>query len=274
MDVKNASSDFIESNNLVTKFVFIIGLLILFLILLRFFIAIGAWMFMASPTPHLTDGINSTDEGYMINVNPVKFGSKPILRSVNEREGLEFTYSIWLYIKDIESVGDGPDGKCIFRKGTAATTATLEDGTDGPGLYIKLEENEARLTVKMDSYSDSQNYAANSITGITVPFRTWVNVMIRCNGQNVDVLINGILYSSKFLPGVPRQNYYDINFLGGAAGKEPFGGYVSDFWYWNYSLGTNAIVNLINNGPNTRNLKQKQSMGDKVPEYLAFNWFI
>tara|TARA_Y100000768_G_scaffold389042_1_gene391374 strand:- start:3388 stop:4206 length:819 start_codon:yes stop_codon:yes gene_type:complete len=272
MDVQNASKDFLESNNLITKFVFIIGLLIVFLILLRFFISIGAWMFMASPTPHFTDGINSTDEGYIINVNPTKFGSKPVLRSVNEKEGLEFTYSIWLYIKDLNDSGDN---ECIFRKGA---TALNRDETNGPGLYIKKENNEAHLTVKMDYYNSNplsnDAYDTEEIVDVKVPLRTWANVMIRCNGQNLDVLINGILYSSKLLPGIPRQNYYDIEFSGGSAGKEPFEGYISDFWYWNYSLGTNAIVNLINNGPNTKNLKQKQSMDDKVPEYLSFNWFI
>lgn len=272
MDVQNASKDFIESNNLVTKFVFIIGLLIVFLILLRFFISIGAWLFMASPTPHLTDGINTTDEGYMISVNPRKFGSKPILRSVNEKEGLEFTYSIWLYIKGLD---DDEEEKCIFRKG--AGKSKEDDETNGPGLYIKKSNNEAHLSVKMDYYTidnSEKAYDTNEIVEVKVPLRTWVNVMIRCNGQNLDVLINGILYSSILMSGIPRQNYYDIAFSGGYSGNPPFDGYISDFWYWNYSLGTNKIVNLINYGPNTKNLKQKQSMSDKVPEYLSYNWFI
>ena len=218
MDVQNASKDFIESNNLITKFVFIIGLLIVFLILLRFFISIGAWLFMASPKPHFTDGLNSTDEGYMINVDPTKSGSKPVLRSVNEKEGLEFTYSIWLYIKGL----DDPQNKnCIFRKGARA----VKDGdeTNAPGLYIQSANNEAHLSVKMDYYASESTteggaYGTEKIVDVKVPFRTWANVMIRCNGHNLDVLINGILYSSKLLSGIPRQNYYDIEFSGGAAG--------------------------------------------------------
>lgn len=268
MDVKNASGDFIESNNLVTKFVFIIGLLITFLVLLRFFISIGAWLFMESPTPHFTDGISNTDEGYEISVDPTKFGSKPVLRSVNEREGLEFTYSIWLYVKNITT-----SPGCIFRKGVENTGNA--DEINGPGLYIEQSNNEAHLTVKMDSFSPvGGSFESESIPNIKVPLRTWVNIMIRCNGRNIDVLLNGILYSSKLLKGIPRQNYYNIEFSGGSAGNAPFDGYISDFWYWNYSLGTNAIMNLIKNGPNTTNLKQKQSMDAKVPKYLAFNWFI
>jgi hypothetical protein len=271
MDVKNASGDFIESNNLVTKFVFIIGLLIVFLVLLRFFISIGAWLFMASPTPHFTDGISNTDEGYTISVDPTKSSSKPVLRSVNEREGLEFTYSIWLYVKKIIPPPANAT-QCIFRKGVKAEK---DDEINGPGLYIEQSNNEAHLTVKMDSFSPVGGvFESESLQGIKVPMRTWVNIMIRCNGRNIDVLINGILYSSKLLKGIPRQNYYDIEFSGGSSGKAPFDGYISDFWYWNYSLGTNAIMNLIKNGPNTTNLKQKQSMDAKVPKYLAFNWFI
>lgn len=267
MDVKNASSDFVESNNLVTKFVFIIGLLIAFLILLRFGISMGAWLFMASPTPHFTDGITNTDSGFSISVNPNKFGSKPVFRSVNEREGLEFTYSVWLYIKDVPPTAE----KCIFRKGVEASLSDGSDEMNGPGLYIKKMNKEAQLTVKMDTFA---TIGRAELSNITVPLRTWVNIMIRCNNRNLDVLINGILYSSILLPGVPRQNYYDIEFSGGSAGEGPFDGFISDFWYWNYSLGTNAIMNLIKNGPNTTNLKQRQSMDGKVPKYLAFNWFI
>lgn len=281
MDMKNASSDFLESNNLITKFVFIIGLLIVFLLLLRFMVSLGAWIFMDSPTPHFTDGINLTNEGYKIKVNPTQEGAKPVLRSINENKGIEFTYSIWLYIKKLEDGTSSDEKKCIFRKGKQALN---KDEINGPGLYINTSNatnpiNQAELTVKMDSFntsdtSDGAAYTSEEIPKISVPMRTWVNVMIRCNGRNVDVLINGILYKSKLLNGIPRQNYYDIEFSGGAAGFQPFDGFISDFWYWNYSLGTNAIVMLINNGPNTSNLKQKQIMEDKQPEYLSFNWFI
>ena len=283
MDMKNASKDFLESNDLITKFVFIIGLLIVFLLLLRFMVSIGAWIFMDSPTPHFTDGINLTNEGYTIKVDPRQKGAKPVLRSINEKEGIEFTYSIWLYIKKLEdNVSQTPDvKKCIFRKGKQALN---KDEINGPGLYINTIDtgktiNQAELTVKMDSFNtddlpDTQAYKTEEISNIAVPMRTWVNVMIRCNGRNVDVLINGILYKSKLLEGIPKQNYYDIEFSGGAAGYPPYEGFISDFWYWNYSLGTNAIVTLINNGPNTSNLKQKQIMEDKQPEYLSFNWFI
>tara|TARA_Y100000741_G_scaffold286182_1_gene226042 strand:- start:1505 stop:2356 length:852 start_codon:yes stop_codon:yes gene_type:complete len=283
MDIKNASSDFLESNNLITKFVFIIGLLLVFLLMLRFMVSMGAWIFMDSPTPHFTDGINLTNEGYTINVNPTQVGSKPVLRSINEDEGIEFTYSIWLYIKELKDKSPQPSGdtKCIFRKGNQGLN---NDEINGPGLYINtIDSNDkvtqSKLTVKMDYYntddkSDTAAYKTEEIQNIAVPMRTWVNVMIRCNGRNVDVLINGILYKSKLLNGIPKQNYYDIEFSGGAAGYPPFDGFTSDFWYWNYSLGTNAIVTLINNGPNTSNLKQKQLMEDKQPEYLSFNWFI
>ena len=33
-------------------------------------------------------------------MDPKLKGAKPILRSVNEREGIEFTYSVWLFVTD------------------------------------------------------------------------------------------------------------------------------------------------------------------------------
>jgi len=272
-DMKGASKDFLESNSLVTKFVFIIGLLILFLAALRFFISVGAWLFMESPTPHFTDGITNTDTGFVISVNPNKSNSTPVLRSVNEREGLEFTYSIWLYVKEPPT-----EEKCIFRKGPPGgkVGATREKWvSNGPGLYIVNNNNEAQLTAVMDYYeSTGQLTNKIEIIGVKIPVRSWVNVMVRCNNKNLDILINGVLNSSTLMPGVPKQNYYDIQFSGGGAGKEPFKGFISDFWYWNYSLGTNAIMNLVKNGPNIKNLKKTQTMDGKVPKYLAYSWFM
>ena len=43
-----------------------------------------------------------------------------------------------------------------------------------------------------------------------IPLKKWVNVMIRCEGNMLDIFINGMIVQRKKLRGVPRQNYNNI----------------------------------------------------------------
>ena len=38
-----------------------------------------------------------------INVNPTKKDPKPIFRSINQNQGLEFTWSTWLFVENVFS---------------------------------------------------------------------------------------------------------------------------------------------------------------------------
>ena len=80
--------------------------------------------------------------------DPSNKNSIPILRSVNQRDGIEFTWSVWLYIKDIKPEGQV---KHIFHKGNSGITNNSEhehvqDGmnfpNNGPGMYIDSGKNE------------------------------------------------------------------------------------------------------------------------------------
>ena len=59
--------------------------------------------------------------------NPNVDGAKPVLRSNNQRGGLEFTWSVWLYIDDM--VYKNGQRKHIFHKGNDTFN---EDKAQGP----------------------------------------------------------------------------------------------------------------------------------------------
>ena len=66
---------------------------------------------------------------------------------------------------------------------------------------------------------------------------------------------------------MPRQNYDDVY----VAANGGFSGYISNLWYYNYALGTNAIETIVENGPN---LKMKDTeMLQSEPYYLSLRWF-
>lgn len=282
-ELSGATKEFVESNNLVTKFVFILGVLLLFLYGMRMLISLMGWFFMASPTPYISKGLTNPDTRYQFEVNPNISKSVPILRSKNQRNGVEFSYSVWLFINGLKS-DDASTNKysAIFNKGDMDyKDATGMSRISGPGLYIAEGTNvlKVRMNVFHNNPINSDGTQNNAITSsdiyddITVndiPLKKWFNVMIRCEGNMVDILINGMIVKRHKLSGIPRQNYNKV-FL---TPNNPFKGFVSDLRYWNYSLGTNEIFNLISKGPNTKNLKAEQSLDGTLPRYFSTSWFI
>ena len=270
--LKGASSDFLHSNNMITKFAFILGILIIFLYLLRLLISVIGWFFNPSSTPYITKGTTDTDVRYVVNVNPNVPRSIPIMRSVNQRTGIEFTYSVWLFINDVKGKTNQNKYEIIFNKGELTGMDTLTGLTriSGPGLFINNSTN--KLLVRMNIFNKtaiSEGGIYDDIIVNDIPLKKWLNVMIRCEGNMLDVFINGIIVQRKKLRGIPKQNYNNIY----VTPNTPFHGHISDLRYWNYSLGTHAIHNLISSGPNLKNLKQGASMKGTIPRYFSTKWF-
>ena len=146
---------FLESNSLVAKFAFLLLVIILFVMLLRYGVALLNWIFTPSGSPHMIDGMIDSRHMLVIPQDPSKDGAKPILRSNNQRDGIEFTWSVWIYIDDLD-YGAGTY-KHIFHKGnddinfTQAPTG-LNHPNNGPGLYITPNKN--NLLVIMNTFEN------------------------------------------------------------------------------------------------------------------------
>ena len=94
--------EFLESNTLVAKFIFLIVVLIVFVILFRLGITFITWLFAPDPSPKLINGMVDAKNMIVFNQDPSMNDSKTILRSVNASDGLEFTWSVWIYINDLQ----------------------------------------------------------------------------------------------------------------------------------------------------------------------------
>ena len=276
--LKSASKEFLNSNNMITKFAFILGVLIIFMYVLRFIISFIGWMFTPSNSPYLINGISDTNSSRTILVDPNEKMSKPIMRSKNEVKGVEFTWSIWLFIKGLNSSSSGESWMNIFNKGDITDKAgSGEFLHSGPGLYIATSTNTVGGSNKIKVRMNKFNYNATSSVELydeievnDIPLNKWVNVMIRCEGNMLDIFINGMIVKRKKINGVPKQNYHNVHIC---PNKPPFEGYISDLRYWNESLGTNAIYNIISNGPNTKNFDNSANKDTRYPRYFATRWF-
>lgn len=265
---KNATKEFLESNSLVAKVAFLLLVLFVFTILLRLGIWFLGYYLTDSRSPKLLDGMIDAKVMHIIPQDPKLANAVNVSRSTNERQGIEFTWSCWIYIKDINT---NPNSyKCVFYKGNDFV-GTSDVGNTGlnfpnnaPGLYIAPNTN--NLVVVMNTFNDINT----KVTINDIPIRKWFNVIIRCQNTLLDVYINGGIAKSLRLQGVPKQNYGDVYI----APNGGFDGYISNLWYYNSALTPTAINAMISNGPNTNMIgTDGDAMNLKNPDYLSLRWY-
>ena len=265
---------FMESNSAVARAAFVVLVLLVFIILLSFGVRVLQWYFSPSKNPKLVDGMKRADERMVVYANPQRPEAKPILRSDDERYGVEFTWSVWIYLSEWKD-DDSGKRKHIFHKGAAdmdnsETGKGMAKYTQAPGLY--LHESKNSLVVKMNTFKG----LGEEVVVDDIPLHKWLNVILRIEGNILDVYINGgiavrhILTDPKGLGDVVKQNYGDthINYNGG------FNGLLSDLWYHNHALNTAEILKIVRDGPNLTMIADSPSSGLNVfPPYFSLRWY-
>jgi hypothetical protein len=256
------TKEFLESNSLVAKFAFILLVLIGFVFLLRVGIGLLTYYFTPSESPRLIDGMVDASHMIIFNQEPSGKDSKTIYRSVNADDGIEFTWSTWIFIDNLQT--NAGIYKHIFSKGNSDLTKNgMIQPNNAPGLYIAPNTNS--LVVVMNTF----NVINEEIIVPDIPINKWVNIIIRCQNTTLDVYINGTIARSINLVGVPKQNYGDVY----VAMNGGFDGYISNLWYYNYALGTSAIQTIVNKGPNTKLIAGGNTIENKMYDYLSLRWF-
>ena len=274
----SGTKEFFQSNSLVAKVAFLVLVVILFVILLRLGSTLMTWMFSPSKNPKLVDGMKNAKLAKSIPADPSKDNSVPILRSNNERDGLEFTWSVWLYIDDLE-YGRGRM-RHIFHKGDAELThdaanegkifgeCSADEGIKGsdikstsvcPALYLHNSKNS--LVLFMNTFGSMNE----KVEIDDIPLNKWINVAIRLEGKIMDIYINGKVSKRHIFKSVPMQNYGDtyVNANGG------YSGMISDLWYHNRALTGVEILNIVKAGPSL----SAQDDIKVFPPYFSLKWY-
>ena len=265
----DTTQDFFNSNSIVAQLAFFLLVLFGFIILLRLGISFLGYMLSPSGSPKLINGMIDAKQLVVIPQDPEAEGAVTISRSVNADEGIEFTWSVWVFIDDLTY--NSGKYRCVFYKGNDyaknpnandSETQGLNFPNNAPGLYIAPNTND--LVIMMNTF----NVINEEIIINDVPINKWVNVIIRCKNNTLDVYVNGSIIKSHDLHGVPKQNYGDVY----VAPNGGFSGYISNLWYYNYALGISEIQRLVNKGPNT-NMKGSNGLSVKNANYLSLRWF-
>lgn len=271
---------------LIGKIAFLFLVLILFIIFVRLGVELIYYLMGPSPNPVIVDGMRDANEQLIVSTNPNIDGSIPILRSQNERDGLVFTWSVWMWIDDssVSSDGLGSKWKPVFSRGYGGQanqslpsenlTNVLSPTVNAPGLYIApttkhtsstnyVNSGDVNLVVVMNTFDKIDE----QVTITDVPINNWVNVIIRLDQHQLDVFINGSLTKRHILSGVPRQSYGDIYVTNNGG----FNGHISQLQYFSSALGTSQIVSIAEKGPNLATVDS--NLNKYKPFYISSRWY-
>ena len=292
-EITKGTKEFFASNGLISKFSYTLMILIVFILLFQIGSYIVTTLFAPSSSPYIVNGMIDGKQYMKVDQDPRKGKSVTILRSDDESKGIEFTWSFWVFLEDM----DYNKGKYrhIFHKGEVQTLVEEEDDEEttddnendfqddetgkvninniqkktginfpnnSPGLYLGPNDN--TLYVFMNTFSSIME----QIVIKDVPMNKWVNIMIRCQDKTVDVYLNGVIAKRHVLDGVPKQNYGSL-YTGVDGG---FGGYLSNLKYFDHAVGTKEITDVINEGISTKFYSPKPGTYDSA-NYLSSQWY-
>lgn len=267
----NASGEYLRSNNNVAKFSFLFLILFIFIIILNLGIQIIGYFMNPSKSPYIVKGMLDGKNSQIISQNPNDSNSIPITRSNNEVGGIEFTWSLWLLLKN-----NSNDNKYknIFNKGDSFYSNDNGKGNgislvnNGPGLYLSsMADNQNKLHVVMDSVNPSDGPSIIDIDGL--PFNKWFHVVIRVKNKILDVYVNGTIASRQVMNFVPKQNYNDINICQNGG----FDGLLSNLQYHNRAISAPEINYIVVNGPTTTQSKLDIAVNSVIPYFLSNSWY-
>lgn len=179
------------------------------------------------------------------------FHSKKALpRSLDQKEGMAFSYTCWVKIDDFAYRYGQP--KVIFTKGS-------EDlKTMCPALLIDANTNS--LLVKLDTFGGTETIPVSNI-----PAKKWIHVAIAVDQDSVNIYINGNLYIHHSLTNVPKQNNSTVST--GVAGG--FDGKIADLQYYSYLLTGDGVKTAMASTPQP----DPNDIGGPLPPYFDMSWW-
>ena len=296
-----SSKEFLSSNSFIAKISFIILIIIAFILLFNFSYWIMNMVLSPSRSPYLINGMKDAKTLKIITQDIRQQGSIPIYRSNDQYNGIEMTWSSWIYIDDPTYLQTTDNTyNTVFVKGsnsksiqTMGVIGNQRGGTfrnsNAPGVYLQPEYSVTSSTfqspptnsnlIKMnlvimvdifpfrDPNSDTTIYNQKIIIE-GIPIKKWVSIIMRFSTQNIlDVFINGSLQQRVKLYNTVRQNYDDV-FINPDGG---FDGFLSNLRYYDYSIGTFEINQIVSAGPNLT-MPDDSNLKNSNPYYLSTKW--
>ena len=281
-DLVGSSTEFLQSNTIIAKFVFLILILIVFMILMNLGIYLLGYLFQPNHSPYLIKGLMAGNVAKQIRQDPSSPDSVTLYRSNNQSTGMECTWSFWLNVKSaLVAAPATVNYSHVFSKGIQAgvlsTTTAASDGLtptvalagqNAPGVYLSNNAiavngpTTCTMTIVMDTVSGN----TETLDVPNIPYNKWVHVIIRFENKIMDVYINGVLKNRLAFADVPKQNYGDV----WVCQNGGFTGSLSNLRYFDNALNVFQITGITSTGPN---MSPTADVVDTSSDYLSNKWF-
>jgi len=223
----------------------------------------------------LPNTYSAENKSYVIRQNPMDAKSITLYNSSNERTGIEFSYSFFIFVNP--STFRTESGLChVFHKGYSKQFPLLS-----PGVYMHSNSNTMRVYMSTfatwNKYIDVDNF----------PIKKWVHVVIMCRKSALEIYINGNLVKKMKFEGetVPYLNFGDLFVFNQrrivvpqtvpSIGDEPFNvfgafsGMLSKLFYFPYAMSYTEMRNLMAEGPS----KRMEGGSQELPPYMIDTWW-
>jgi hypothetical protein len=214
--------------------------------------------------------VTAEDEQITIIQNPFDKNAKTIPLSDNERTGIEFTYSFYLYVNPSTFTGEDVLMH-VFHKGYSTPYPLM-----GPGVFVRGNSNTMRFV--MNTYKNPYTY----LDVENIPVRKWFHCVMLCRKNSLEIYINGNLRKKlAFENTLPYQNFQNLilfsplkfNFFKSQyiTLKEDmrvdgaFRGNLSNLVYLPYAASFTEIQSLMNMGVSSSTRKRSAD----TPPYLV-----
>ena len=219
---------------------------------------------------------------YTVPQNPLL--SKQIFDSVNEPNGMEFSYSMYIFISpetfeahsaDTCGPGETMDSgslKHIFHKGSKNVFPLMS-----PGIFCEGGKNTIRVymnsSLKWDNYVSIPN----------VPVGKWFHLVIMVKGKYLDAYVNGNVAVRHVFDTIPKLNGGNVYIMTNQKFPKstsvntdfkvdgPMKGMVSKVKYYAYALNYGQIDALYREGPSKTIVSNTYT---NVPPYLHDDWWV
>ena len=183
--------------------------------------------------------------------NPVLIDSKKVPNSKNT---VDFTYSVWIYIKDWQyRYGDE---KIIFKR-----SRTVAGGEKQDYVNVSLAPSTNRLNVKLgigelggSGASGETMTETSPISVDNIPIQRWCHVVVSTNNRAMDIYIDGKLVKTSVLerpPFITGLGDADVSVCPKKSGSDNSGfeGEISKFRYIARSINPREAYEIYREGP-------------------------
>jgi hypothetical protein len=225
---------------------------------------------------------DTTTSGQVIVQKP-NYGTPLIYNSENEMNGMEFSYSMHLFISPETFEGRG-NNTCGGRTGKAFKHIFHKGSKDGfpllaPGLFVDGKVNTLRL------YMNSSTRWDNYVEIPNVPVGKWFHLVIILKGKYLDAYVNGNVTKRHQFATVPKLNFGNIYVMSqvrlpmqsagapkdlGITVDGPMKGMLSRLKYFAYALNYSQIDELYREGPSKTIVSNSFS---EIPPYFRDDWW-